>query len=806
MTISKHFNHDDNSGKPIGTGDKYYAQDLQRDFWYMLDRIGLSAQDLLKRESKVIVSGGEVSQVFGTDTIDISALIGYIPFNVTVWDTPFGVPGSTTTEDLEMVRVSMAAQSGYNISTAGATLDGSTVNYLKVAYNDANDADTRARQHATGSYNYAKTPSFTLSINSTAPTSYELLLATIVSAGSGAVMTIKQNTLDGSRSFSFPSDVFETNYSINWKEDSEDTSAEKQFYFNEVPYGRSFASIDQSKCRTSTLQQILVPPQSPELSLSGFSLVTNASAKFGEVLQSTSANSTIILTFVGHNFWFGIEGNANVNTIKVEISKDGGTTYEREYLVANTPSLDEYHRPYPELEYREWTVRLTHIRGSSLNIDWFSYGTRMIQRPISQYYAQATAVDAVTDIPPGATLLTGTWTTKNDNNTLAWNTTQSNTTTANDTAEMRMKSKYFWVLLGVKSVGNVDIAVTVNGGTAGVKNTTINLDNPSVERYAWVRLDDGTLDPSVTHEWKIEHGAGTDNMAIMGWAWYDPDSGERANMTDILGEESYAVGVDDAGFSFTGAGWGGIADNATSFLRRRNTTTTDTDYVEYTTPNPASGLKAVYAFVQIDNTAGDIEITIAGGDTRNLTLDSTAYALNNFMIPLYDADIDGIALENKVIRITKAGGTNFRIEGLVFEIGDAFGKDQIFAMPKWSRFNSSSNNFRTPVSSGKRLEVKGVANDNRPGRAPIVHTGWIFIPATTTFYFDLGLGLGLDEMLLDAVEDVSSTGTTILGAVQRTNDPELLGYNGGSPDKYQGNNDMPNSSFIYIVGHPGRVV
>lgn len=184
--ISKHHNHDYGVSYPVSVGDRYYVQDLGRDFWYLLDRMGYSLKDLLS-ESKVIISGGVVSKGVGTLEINVTECIAYIKFEVDILNGAAGwvLPPSFTQEDIEFIRVKLPAQTNFSDNTNDNNV---TTNYVKLSYNDADGTQTRARAKTAGSYNFDKTPSFVLTMDDVAPTIYEIELARFVTVA-GSVPT-----------------------------------------------------------------------------------------------------------------------------------------------------------------------------------------------------------------------------------------------------------------------------------------------------------------------------------------------------------------------------------------------------------------------------------------------------------------------------------------------------------------------------------------------------------------------------------------------------------------------------------------
>ena len=195
MSIPKKGNYQFNGGSPnlpFDVGDRFYAQDQSRDFNFLQDKIGLILKDIIQ-QNKVIVLGGVVS-AGGTPAtqISITDFVGYTKFNVTIPDSPFAFPPPVTTADIDFMRIHMTALTNINVVSYGATLSGGTpTNYIKVKYNEVN-LNSRARAKAAGTYYYEVSPSYTLTIDTTAPTDYEICLGTIAGNGSGN-LTITTN-------------------------------------------------------------------------------------------------------------------------------------------------------------------------------------------------------------------------------------------------------------------------------------------------------------------------------------------------------------------------------------------------------------------------------------------------------------------------------------------------------------------------------------------------------------------------------------------------------------------------------------
>lgn len=177
-----YFNKQYNGGSPNlpdMLGDRFHGQDMTTDFWYLAAQTGRLISKLLKSNT-VLISGGKTVQGSSYSLIDIAVAVGYVQFDVTTPDSFSSIPPTTQTETIDML-VQSSAESDFSLSTA--TLDGSTVNYLKLTYEES-DVESRTRQKKTGSYVYKVSEDYALSVDSTPPTDYEIKLAEIIGDGS----------------------------------------------------------------------------------------------------------------------------------------------------------------------------------------------------------------------------------------------------------------------------------------------------------------------------------------------------------------------------------------------------------------------------------------------------------------------------------------------------------------------------------------------------------------------------------------------------------------------------------------------
>jgi len=141
----------------------------------------------------LIVKSGDVVQGSSVTQVNIPNAIGYAKYQITVQDEgqAWQVPAKTKSEDLESIRIVITARTDFDIS--GATLDGVTTNYLKARYKET---DGRTRNKAFGVENWAfeKKQDCEIIADSSAPTAYDVLLATFVGDGSSSLI-ITQNDI-----------------------------------------------------------------------------------------------------------------------------------------------------------------------------------------------------------------------------------------------------------------------------------------------------------------------------------------------------------------------------------------------------------------------------------------------------------------------------------------------------------------------------------------------------------------------------------------------------------------------------------
>lgn len=163
---------------PEKVGDRYYGADHIRDWWYMMDRLGLSVSDLAQGGPATIISGGFCSQGSG-HTIDITPCIGIGGFQAEVPDDFSSFPPTKQTQSA-MVRIASTQQT--NLALSSVNTDGVTSNYVKLRYKET-DEESRQRAKSTGTWSYVVSPSFEFVIDDVVPLADDLVLDEFTSDG-----------------------------------------------------------------------------------------------------------------------------------------------------------------------------------------------------------------------------------------------------------------------------------------------------------------------------------------------------------------------------------------------------------------------------------------------------------------------------------------------------------------------------------------------------------------------------------------------------------------------------------------------
>lgn len=182
----KHHNYDYLAGPtfPEAVGDRFYAQDIFRDFHFSLDNAGRKIAGAYETFPVLIKDSAVKKGTLWTD-LDIPIARGIVEYEVDVPLSYAALPPTVTQEDI-YVRIETAAETDFDISGT-ATLDGVTVNYIKVTYNET-DGSSRTRAKKAGTYVYEKAVSYTITVDAVAPTNKDLVLGEVVGDGAASLV------------------------------------------------------------------------------------------------------------------------------------------------------------------------------------------------------------------------------------------------------------------------------------------------------------------------------------------------------------------------------------------------------------------------------------------------------------------------------------------------------------------------------------------------------------------------------------------------------------------------------------------
>jgi hypothetical protein len=553
-----------------------------------------------------------------------------------------------------------------------------------------------------------------------------------------ARVSIKNKNVDGH---------FKTNFSINQKEDTENSYYDNQQMYQQIPFDTKFDYVQQDKTNLQYIDTILVPADSVngEIVYSGtWTNYDDTGAMFGRYKYSSTAGSTAVLSFSGVSCNIIYLKNNNTSFISVELSDDNGVTYhsKKTFNVAVTGDTNPENvtELYQGLEYGDYKVKVTILAGAStFYLDGFSYATYLVQTPMTQKALLSQSPTTIDDVPPLTTLFGGTWDNITGSSTALWNGINNNTSHNSATVEYKFYGSSIYVIGYVYSTYDATFSVTIDGATTYVQNSSVSMPSYNGDRPVWVRLDNGSL-PEGVHTVKITTTStgGSENLGISGWAHYSSKYPTTCARSLICGQNSYAVGIDNSDFTLTGS-FTKVA-NGDSFLGRRADTGTAGDNLTITTP---TNCKAIYLITYDRTDQGEVKVTLGASHTRYINIDTYNVNQGSNIKLLYDSYIDGINLDSLTLKIEKnagTGGTNMRIEGVIFEVGDAVESDSIFCMPKWTRYNTSASH-KSPVSTSHRLDVYGSKTDGSTGRKPMVHSGFCYHSSGSFVYYQHGLNM-----------------------------------------------------------------
>ena len=168
---------------PDGLGDFLLEQDYIRDKAWLWDRVGALMADMFNGgvAAGLLLSGGVCTDSGTHQSVNITAGYGYAPFTLNL-GTSNTLPPTTSSEDLSPVRVSWGA-----LTAQGVINVFSNATWYVVMQYAETDWLSRLRAKAGGTWAFGKQPSYTLTVTQSAPTAYQILLATIVTGATSGV-------------------------------------------------------------------------------------------------------------------------------------------------------------------------------------------------------------------------------------------------------------------------------------------------------------------------------------------------------------------------------------------------------------------------------------------------------------------------------------------------------------------------------------------------------------------------------------------------------------------------------------------
>jgi len=187
MTLRKFHNPNYTGSLPEAVGDRYYGQDLMRDFNYLRGRAGQIPLDMpggfTLPNSNVILTHGTVTHGANPATqIDIEQIIAYVKKDVTIPNNWATLPPGITTDDIA-VRLEMPAQSDTLVASLGMTLDGTT-HFLKLKYAEIDIVNSsRGRAKKAGTYISERQESYILYIDKVAVIKDEIEICRLAGDG-----------------------------------------------------------------------------------------------------------------------------------------------------------------------------------------------------------------------------------------------------------------------------------------------------------------------------------------------------------------------------------------------------------------------------------------------------------------------------------------------------------------------------------------------------------------------------------------------------------------------------------------------
>jgi microcystin-dependent protein len=201
-----HFNHNmqvvGSAKVPRGVGDRFWGQDQARDFRYLQGLTGRALQGLTGFQSGLLSLVGVASVGSSYTKVNVPAAVGLVMADVEVPNDALAwtVPAAIRTSQIPVV-VEVPAIT--NLDVSGATFNGSTVNYVKAAYLEA-DLQQRQKHFAGGTYFYSKNDSFLVTCNPTPPTEYEFTILTFTGDGTSTMNIVRGSPINSMVGASVP--------------------------------------------------------------------------------------------------------------------------------------------------------------------------------------------------------------------------------------------------------------------------------------------------------------------------------------------------------------------------------------------------------------------------------------------------------------------------------------------------------------------------------------------------------------------------------------------------------------------------
>jgi hypothetical protein len=187
-----HHNFQFSSGYPLAAGDRYYSQDLARDFYHLYDQLGTALLAVVGRlpgvPTLIRQTIPAINATLPNNQIDLSAALAVLPFLVTIPGASWAMPPPTTTFTANLP-LAWAAQT-VNVTTLGAS-GGGTAYKLYASYSEVN-GPSRTRAKASGSYNYEITPTVVFGVTTGSIPADSVLVATFTyNSGSSPITNLK---------------------------------------------------------------------------------------------------------------------------------------------------------------------------------------------------------------------------------------------------------------------------------------------------------------------------------------------------------------------------------------------------------------------------------------------------------------------------------------------------------------------------------------------------------------------------------------------------------------------------------------